>query len=43
MLDRINRSIKIFDLRYLFSGKNVHEQAELFQQNVTKYFSEFNS
>ena len=28
--DSINRSIEIFDWSYLFSGKNVHEQVELF-------------
>ena len=32
-----------FDWFYLFSGKNMHEQVELFNKNVTKYFSQFHS
>ena len=41
MWDRINRSIEIFDLYYLFSGKNVHEQAELFNKMLLNVFHNF--
>ena len=39
--DSINRSIEIFDWSYLFSGKNVHEQVELFKKMLLNIFHNF--
>ena len=36
--DSINRSIEIFDQSYLISGKNVHEQVELFNKTLLNIF-----
>ena len=37
----VNRSIQIFDWSYLFSGKNVHEQVELFNKTLLNIFHNF--
>ena len=39
--DSINRSIEIFDWPSLFSGKNVHEQVELFNKTLLNIFHNF--
>ena len=39
--DSINRSIEIFDWSYLFSGKNVNEQVELFNKTLLNIFHNF--
>ena len=39
--DSINRSIEMFDWSYLFSGKNVHEQVELFNKMLLNIFQNF--
>ena len=39
--DSINCSIEIFDWSYLFSGKNVHEQVELFKKMLLNIFHNF--
>ena len=37
----INRSIEMFDWSYLFSGKNMHEQVELFNKTLLTIFQNF--
>ena len=39
--DSVNRSIEIFDWSHLFSDKNVHEQAELFNKTLLNIFNNF--
>ena len=39
--DLINHSIKSFDWSKLFSGKNVHEQVELFNKTLLNIFQNF--
>ena len=39
--DLINRSIESFDWSKLFSGKNVHEQVELFNKTLLNIFHNF--
>ena len=39
--DSINHSIEIFDCYSLFSGKNVHEQVELFNKTLLNIFHNF--
>ena len=39
--DSINRSIEIFDWSSLFSGKNVHEQVEVFNKTLLNIFHNF--
>ena len=39
--DSVNRSIEIFDWSHLFSGKNVHEQVELFNKTLLNIFHNF--
>ena len=39
--DSINRSIEIFDWFYIFSGKDVHEQVELFNKTLLNIFHNF--
>ena len=39
--DSINRFIEMFDWSYLFSGKNVHEQVELFNKTLINIFQNF--
>ena len=39
--DLINRSIENFDWSKLFSGKNVHEQVELFNKTLLNIFPNF--
>ena len=39
--DSINRSIEMFDWSYSFSGKNVHEQVELFNKTLLNIFQNF--
>ena len=39
--DLSNRSIESFDLSKLFSGKNVHEQVELFNKTLLNIFHNF--
>ena len=39
--DSMNRSIQIFDWSYLFSGKNVHKQLELFNKTLLNMFHNF--
>ena len=39
--DLINHSIEIFDWSKLFSGKNVHEQVELFNKTLLNIFHNF--
>ena len=39
--DSINRSIEIFYWSYLFSGKNMHEQVELFNKMLLNNFHNF--
>ena len=39
--DSVNRSIEIFDWPSLFSGKNVHEQVELFNKTLLNIFHNF--
>ena len=39
--DSINSSIEIFDWSYLFSGKNMHEQVELFSKTLLNIFHSF--
>ena len=39
--DLINRSIESFDWAKLFSGKNVHEQIELFTKTLLNIFHNF--
>ena len=37
----MNRSIESFDWSYLFSGKNVHEQVEVFRKTLLNIFHNF--
>ena len=39
--DSINPSVEIFDWSYLFSGKNVHGQVELFNKTLINIFHNF--
>ena len=39
--DLINRSIESFDWSKLFSGKNVHEQVDLFNETLLNIFHQF--